>query len=69
MLEAGGYEPLLAFSAEEGIKVAERENPSVILMDISLPGMNGLAATRALKENPATAQHPGNSVNSPRNEG
>ncbi|MGO8878583.1 MAG: ATP-binding protein [Desulfomonilaceae bacterium] len=58
LLEAGGYEPLLAFSAEEGIKVAERENPSVILMDISLPGMNGLAATRALKENPATAQIP-----------
>ncbi len=58
LLEAGGYEPLLAFSAEEGIKVAGRENPSVILMDISLPGMNGLAATRALKENPATAHIP-----------
>lgn len=58
LLKAGGYEPLLAFSAEEGIKVAERENPSVILMDISLPGMNGLAATRALKENPATAHIP-----------
>ena len=58
LLIAGGCEPLLAFSAEEGIKVAERESPSVILMDISLPGMNGLAATRALKENPATAHIP-----------
>ncbi len=58
LLEAGGYEPLLAFSAEEGIKMAGRENPSVILMDISLPGINGLSATRALKENPATNHIP-----------
>jgi signal transduction histidine kinase/CheY-like chemotaxis protein len=58
LLEVGGYEPLLAFSAEEGIKVAEKENPSLVIMDISLPGMNGLAATTALKENPATDQIP-----------
>ena len=58
LLEVGGYEPLLAFSAEEGIKMAERENPSVILMDISLPGMNGLSAIRALKQNPATTRIP-----------
>ena len=34
------------------------ENPALILMDISLPGMDGLTATKALKSNPATAHIP-----------
>ncbi len=49
---------LQAFSAEEAIKRAEPEKPSLILMDISLPGMDGLTATKVLKGNPATAHIP-----------
>jgi CheY-like chemotaxis protein/anti-sigma regulatory factor (Ser/Thr protein kinase) len=58
LLEAGGYNVLQAFSAEEAIKRAEPEKPSLILMDISLPGMDGLTATKMLKSNPATAHIP-----------
>ena len=58
LLEAGGYNVLQAFSAEETIKRAEPEKPSLILMDISLPGMDGLTATKVLKSNPATAHIP-----------
>jgi CheY-like chemotaxis protein len=58
LLEAGGYNVLQAFSAEEAIKRAEPEKPSLILMDISLPGMDGLTATKVLKNNPATAHIP-----------
>jgi CheY-like chemotaxis protein/anti-sigma regulatory factor (Ser/Thr protein kinase) len=58
LLEAGGYNVLQAFSAEEAIKRAEPEKPSLILMDISLPGMDGLTATKVLKGNPGTAHIP-----------
>ena len=58
LLEAGGYNALQAFSGEQAIKMAELEKPSLILMDISLPGMNGLTATKVLKSNPATAHIP-----------
>jgi PAS domain S-box-containing protein len=58
LLQAGGYSVLQAFSAEEAIKRAEPEKPSLILMDISLPGMDGLTATKVIKGNPATAHIP-----------
>ena len=58
LLEAGGYDALQAFSGEQAIKRAELEKPSLILMDISLPGMDGLTATKVLKSNPATAHIP-----------
>ena len=58
LLEAGGYDVLQAFSGEQAIKIAELEKLSLILMDISLPGMDGLTATKVLKSNPATAHIP-----------
>lgn len=58
LLEAGGYNVIQTFSAEEAIKRAEPEQPSLILMDISLPGMDGLTAAKVLKNNPATAHIP-----------
>jgi CheY-like chemotaxis protein/anti-sigma regulatory factor (Ser/Thr protein kinase) len=58
LLEAGGYNVIQAFCAEDAIKRAERETLSLILMDISLPGMDGLTATKVLKSNPATAPIP-----------
>ncbi|MGC8658224.1 MAG: hybrid sensor histidine kinase/response regulator [Desulfomonilaceae bacterium] len=58
LLETGGYKRLVAFSVEEGVKMALKENPDLILMDISLPKIDGVKATRALKKDPSTAQIP-----------
>ncbi|MGH7969476.1 MAG: response regulator, partial [Limisphaerales bacterium] len=46
---------LQAHTAEEGIRSARNCAPDLILMDLSLPGMDGLTATRLLKADPATA--------------
>ncbi len=54
LLEASGYVVIQAGSAEEGIESARIESPGLILMDISLPGMDGLEATAVLKKDPAT---------------
>ncbi len=43
---------LEAESAEKGIQMAREHHPDLILMDIRLPGMNGLEATRVLKDDP-----------------
>lgn len=58
LLLAGGYEPLEARTAEEGLATAKKQKPALILMDISLPGMDGLTAATALKGNPDTAHIP-----------
>ena len=53
-LEREGYEVLQAKDAETGVRVAQERHPDLILMDIHLPGMDGLAATRLLKGAAAT---------------
>lgn len=58
LLAKGGHEPLCAFDAESGIALARKQQPALILMDIQLPGMDGLAATALLKQDPATAAIP-----------
>lgn len=58
LLEAGGYAVCCAETAEEGIALAGSEQPSLILMDIGLPGMDGLSATKALKANAQTRDIP-----------
>jgi CheY-like chemotaxis protein len=54
LLEASGYVVIQAGTAEEGVELAKAESPDLILMDISLPGMDGLEATGLLKQDPAT---------------
>lgn len=49
-LAGRGYRVLLAMDARRGIDLAGREHPDLIMMDIQLPDMSGLEATRALKQ-------------------
>lgn len=56
VLETAGFSVLCAATAEEGIQLARRHHPDVVLMDIGLPKMDGLQATRLLKADPDT-QH------------
>lgn len=58
LLEAAGYVVIQVGTAEEGIKLARDEFPDLILMDVSLPGMDGLEATEALKQDPTTKDIP-----------
>jgi CheY-like chemotaxis protein len=54
LLEANGYVVRSAQTAEEGLRLAHEVLPDLVLMDFSLPGMDGLSATRSLKADPAT---------------
>ncbi len=58
VLKLSGYTPFQAMTAEEGIALAKAEAPDLILMDISLPGMDGLEATVILKEDSRTRNIP-----------
>ena len=58
LLENAGHVALCAVDAESGLTLARAERPDLILMDIQLPGMDGLAATALLKNDPATAGIP-----------
>jgi len=58
LLEANGFEVLPAQTDEEGIELACRCAPDLILMDVSLPGLDGLAATKALRADPETRHLP-----------
>lgn len=53
-LKPRGHEILLAEDAEQGIATARAEKPDLIFMDVGLPGMDGWAATRVLKDDAAT---------------
>src|SRR5213082_231772 len=57
-LQKRGYEVVTAVDGETGITMAQAEAPALILMDVSLPGIDGLEATRRLKAAPQTRHIP-----------
>ena len=58
VLRVKGYATIEATNAEDGIALANAHKPDLILMDIQLPGMNGIDALRVLRADSATAGIP-----------
>ena len=58
ILQAKGFETMEAVNAEDGIKLALERTPDLVLMDIQLPGMNGMEALKVLRAEPSTAKVP-----------
>jgi two-component system cell cycle response regulator DivK len=58
LLESAGHTVVSATDAETGLTLARDERPNLILMDIQLPGMDGLQATALLKQDDATRAIP-----------
>jgi len=58
VLQVKGFATVEAGSAEDGIKLAAQRKPDLILMDIQLPGMNGIEALKVLRSDPETKPIP-----------
>ena len=58
LVEKSGHTVLCATDAEAGLTIARDQHPGLILMDIQLPGMDGLQATLLLKQDEATSSIP-----------
>ena len=58
LLELSGFRVVEATNGEEAVEAAARENPRIILMDLSLPFIDGLAATRRIRNLPGLQKVP-----------
>ena len=58
LLHLGKFKVREAMDAETGIKLAREQQPDLILMDIQLPGMDGLSATRIIRKDPNLSNIP-----------
>jgi CheY-like chemotaxis protein len=58
LLEEGGFQILKASSGEEALKLTNENVPDLILMDIHLPGMDGLSVVKRMKESDRTSRIP-----------
>lgn len=57
-LEPAGYEILVAQNGRDALRIVERAQPGLILMDVMMPGLDGVATCRLLKQNPELADIP-----------
>ena len=58
VLQVKGYQTLEAVTGEEGVKLAREKNPDLVLMDIQLPGINGIEAFKQLRADAKTKAIP-----------
>ena len=58
VLQAKGYRTIEAITGEEGVKLAGERKPDLVLMDIQLPGINGIEAFKQIRGNAATQAIP-----------
>ena len=58
ILEFAGYDTFLAVNGQDGVNAASKQKPDLILMDMSLPEMDGWEATKLIRGNPDTAHIP-----------
>ena len=58
VLSFHGYQTVEATTAEEGLELARSKQPALILMDIQLPGLDGVSALRQLRSEPSTDRIP-----------
>jgi len=58
VLQHTGYKTLEAETGEDGVRLAQESRPALILMDIQLPGMNGIEALGRLRADPKTKKIP-----------
>jgi two-component system, cell cycle response regulator DivK len=58
VLQVKGYKTIESETAEEGLELARSQAPALILMDIQLPGMDGITAMKQLKADPHTTNIP-----------
>ena len=58
VLQVKGYKTIESETAEEGLKLTLEKSPALVLMDIQLPGMDGITALKQLRANPQTKSIP-----------
>jgi two-component system, cell cycle response regulator DivK len=58
ILQIKGYQTLEAETGEEGVRLTRERQPALILMDIQLPGINGIEALQRLRADPVTSATP-----------
>jgi len=58
VLQAKGYKTAEAVTGEEGVKLAKEKKPDLVLMDIQLPGLNGIEAFKQIRADAKTARIP-----------
>ena len=57
-LQVKGYQTIEAETGEEGVRLAHDRQPALVLMDIQLPGINGVEALKRLRADPVTSSTP-----------